>query len=676
MDGIKDKPISKKAALYSGLFQAVALYLVYLALSLTDLWGRVPAVIQAVSYGFLALSMMFCIMKGLMAAPMLSGKTTIKTVILSLLLVTMAAILAGPDSKRLLEIAVKPRAIFSYPTPEIIMTVTPPKYSGQRTFTERLNLQTDLPEQDENSPILNLVPEGSEIIIQIKNLAYAPTLIAGDQRINFLSTIDGGFAAKFILQDESRWQIQTGTRQIGSWPILILEDDAPVFHRADFQRIMTQDGLFSLSLDLSDDYELDQVTVGLVPSGARRDMIYDQTRLAISGLKTYSDVLYINLANSDFAGQDVDLILEAIDQTGQKTTKVITGISLPAREFSNPISRQLIQIRDGVRTQPKNRKKLVRELMALGLTPDKGQIPPIYYIALRAAYWRLNNPSTDTDITSARDILWDLANELEDGPHQQFNSEILTLLASLKLALYQQQPFPEIKKQLQKIDHTIVLFQRRTRTAPVYKNYRDDEDYNVKELRKLYSEILSQVSYQEDKTGCDLACDLVSFLEHGVIYRDRGILSGPGYARFQTIRKAQDQVKELEKTQRRVMSFVYKNSVPLELVSLTLKNTPVKQSHKNTQNRKNIQNWVEIQQKLAVTVDQLGQMLLKNGIDTSTLTGATRDLIQDAASSMKAGDMAAASGYQSQVMTLLKNLKHTLKRENRYNPIKHDTPSP
>ncbi|MBL4893774.1 MAG: DUF4175 family protein [Emcibacter sp.] len=653
MDGLEDTPTGKGRALFSGLLQAVALYLVYLALSLTDLWGYMPSAVQAVTYILLALAMMACIMRGLMTAPILSAQAGRKAIILSVLLLSIAGILAGSDSKRLLEIAAKPRGIFSYPVPEITLTVTPPGYSGKKEFTQRLT------SENEKGTPLNLIPEGSEIMMQVENTAYAPTLYAGHQRVAFLSTTDGGFVARFTLKDEMRWQLREGTRLVADWPMIILEDDAPTIHRADFRQIMTDDGLFALSLDVSDDYELVEVTVGVMPSGGDTDMLYDQTTLAVSQLKEFSGELYVSLASSDFAGQKMDLVVEAVDQAGQKQTKIISGISLPLREFTNPLARKIIDIREGVRTQPQIRKKLARRLMALGLTSDNEQTSPIYYMALRSAYWRLTNPVNDDDINSARQILWHLANELEQGNAGQFNHDILALLASLKLALYQKQDLAEIRTQLQEIDKTVIMFLRHNPLAE------DFEDYNVKELRKLYGKIMS---HRHNKKT-DQALDLVSYLEHGFIYRDKGILSGQGYARFQTIRHAQDQVSSLEKSQRSVMSFVYKSSVPLELASLTLKNTHIKRLNKD------IQNWISLQKKLGVTVNDLGRTLLKNGIDPAGITVAANDLVQDAARSMEAGDMEAAAGYQSQIMTLLQSLKNILHRENRFNPNRPDDTS-
>ncbi len=661
----------KTHSLYSGLLQAAALYLGYLALSLTDLWGYLPPMVQAVTYGLLFLLMIACIMSGFLGGSFLGGgfpgkrawplKASLRAAILSLLLFSIAGIMAGPDSGRLLEIAVKPRAVFSYPTPEITLTVTPPAYSGRQEYVEVLDVNA------EQSGEIKAIPEGSSFKVRLNNISHAPRLIAGHQSVMFLAGEMGDFVAEITLKDETGWQIKEGSRRIGAWPINILEDEAPIIDRADFRQLMTDDGLFGLSLHLRDDYGLDRVTVGVVPPGVADDP-YDRTTLAISELKEYSGELYVNLAASDFAGDQVDLVLEVIDQAGQSRKKVISGISLPQKKFANPHARKIIGIRGEILKQPDIRKKLARQIMALGLVQGDGQISPVYYMALRSAYWRLTNPVDVDDISSARDILWDLALTMEEGG--QSISEILEALASLKLSLLKRVELATVKQQLQELDRRVVLFRRQEMSAVSPYPLRDSlrqkdkaENYNIKALRRIYSKIIAHSHYRE----FDQALDMVSYLEHGFIYPDRNIFSDRSYAHFQVIARARDKVDILEKTQRQVMSYVYRNSVEMEVAIVDLPEMAARSGLKLPSN-KDIQNWIAIQKKLGETVNELGRSLLISGIDASRITVATSDLMADVVNSMEAGNLAATAQYQAEILNQLRQLKRLLDRKIKYNP--------
>ncbi len=633
------------------------MYLGYLALSLTDLWGYLPPMVQAVTYGLLFLFMIICITSGFLGKGSWPLNVSLRAVVLSGLLFSIAGILAGPDTARLLGIAVKPRAIFSYPEPEITLTVTPPDYSGRKEYVEVPDVT------GEQSGEVKAIPEGSRFKVRVNNISHAPRLVAGHQSVMFLAGETGGFVAEITLKDETGWQIKEGSRRIGGGAINILEDEPPIIDRADFRQLMTDDGLFGLSLDLRDDYGLDRVTVGVVPPGQVTDDLYDRTPLTISDLKQYTGELYINLAASDFAGDQVDLVLEVTDQAGQSQKKVISGISLPEKKFANPHSRKIIGIRGQILKQPDIRKKLARQIMALGLVQGDGQISPVYYMALRSAYWRLTNPVDVDDISSARDILWDLALTMEEGG--QSKSEILDALASLKLSLLKKAELETVKQQLQELDRRVVLFRRQEMSMLPRPSLRNDktENYNIKALRRIYSKIMAHSHYRK----FDQAIDLVSYLEHGFIYPARNMFSDRSYEHFQLIAHARDKVDILEKTQRQVMSYIHRNSVEMEVAIVDLPEMAAKGGPGLSPN-KDIQNWIAIQKKLAETVSELGRSLMIAGIDASRITVATSDLMDDVVNSMEAGDMAATAQYQGEILNQLRHLKRLLDRKIKYRP--------
>ncbi len=642
MAGLKDKPITNAAALYAGLLQAVALYLVYLSISLTDIWGYMPPPLQLVVYGILAIGMMMVILHGLLMKSPWGLRVSLKAAFLSVVLLSIAGILAGTDSTRLLELAVKPRMIFTYPVPEIMLTVSPPAHMEGTEVTTRMSL----------SEGLKPMAEGSQISIDVKNISFAPTLIVGQRQVGFSAAEGGGFVAQFTLKEEIVWQIKEGRRVIGHWPITIVADDAPVIERLDYRKILTDDGLFALSLHLYDDYGLHEVAVGVVPPNGDADDVQDRTLLEISGLKEFSGEIYVNLAVSELAGNKADLIVEVTDQAGQKQRKTLAGITLPAREFSNPLSRDITDIRQRIVSEPQNRKKLARRLMSKGLVPDYGRTPVIYYVVLRSAYWRLIRSEDEGDIKNVTDILWDLANQMEDGSRGEFSRDILARLAVLKLTLYKGQDMDRIRKELQEIDEVIILFLR------AQTGLQDLEKFDVKELRRIYGKILTFSHYKK----FDQAIDLISYLEQGFIYQDKYILSEDGFRRFQIVARARNAVGILKKTQRQIMSYVYKSSVELELVSLDLKTVGKLKTAVNG----DIHKWIALQQKLGTSLEDLAQSLTKLRANTDQVTGAITDLMRDVTHSMEAGDMEAAAQYQSEILTLFKRLENILDEEMKY----------
>ncbi|WP_339862812.1 DUF4175 family protein [Paremcibacter congregatus] len=626
----------------TGLLQAGTLYCLYLALSLADPWGYLPPTGHMVFYVTLFLLMMGCIFFGLLGRTTGRLKVSAKWALLAVMITGISALLAGPDRTRLLELAVKPRAVFDYPVPEITVTVTPPLYSGRAAFTEQL------PVNAEASSGLTPVPEGSNILVQVRNSPYAPTLIAGRHKLDFLTLQDGaGFAAGFTVKNEITWQIREGSRLVGAWPIVILEDEAPVVARADFRKLATEDGLFGVSLDLSDDYGLTQLSVGVVRTGEAPSGMQDVVALPVKDMKEFSGDFYLNMAASELAGHRVDLIVAATDAAGQQQVQAIPDIILPEKTFVVPAARQIMDVRKGIKADPDSRNTLARRLMALGLAPDDGMTSPVYYLALRSAYRRLMDPDDVVETDSALDILWDLANKLEDGAVGRLKNNELALLARLKLALYQHRDMADVRGLLQEIDKNVVLFLRGQSSLDHYTSI------DVPALRKLYGKILTHAHYKK----FDKAIDLVAYLEHGFIYPDKGILAGQGYERFQIIRKALITVHDLEKSQRQIMSAAFKRALTPQMTA------GAPQADKETLQDQRMQSWVMRQRSLGILVGDLGRELVKSGVDASALTVAASDLIRDVVSSMEAGDMEEATQYQSQIMTLLQSLKKKLDQE-------------
>ncbi|MCF8474668.1 MAG: DUF4175 domain-containing protein [Emcibacter sp.] len=651
---LAEKYKERGSVFFIGFLQALMLVCGYLMISLLDIWGYFPAIVQAIIYVFLGIFVILFIARGFKSGSNSSIKNILKMTFLCLTIMTILILLVGSDSKRLIEIALKPRAIFSYPIPEIIMTAIPPNYSGKLEFTEYLDPNSD------QATTVRTIPEGSKISVRVSNIGYRPTLIAGHQRIDFKSDEKVGFIAEFTVNDELSFQIKEGSRIVGQWPMAVLEDDTPNIERADYELIQTDEGFFGLSLSLSDDYGLKEVTVSLSPVGKGADIISDQKKLAISDLKEFSDDVYVNMASSDLAGLRGDVMLDVMDYAGQKRRTIIPNISLPERYFSNPLARKIIHIRKSLIDPSEHIDSLARELMALGLTESSDLMPITYYVALRSAYWRLTKPKDDNDFKSARDILWNLANDLEGDIRVQFKTEILTQLSLLKTILHQEKAVPEIKEQLLALDKKIVLLIRAKEQS--FKDRLDPTQLNIKALRRIYEKILAHSYYGK----YDLALDLVTFIEQGFVYNNTILLSEQGYEYFVKINQARTTLNIIKTEQRKIISFMFKNSTKLELASGDIKDNIMMDKSTLVQN-KSLKNWIGMQEKLGEDIHDLGRTLLLSGIDVAAFTIAAHDLIQDAIYNMQNGDMQSAMGDQNEILTIFQGIDNQLREKMKYN---------
>jgi Trp operon repressor len=88
--------------------------------------------------------------------------------------------------------------------------------------------------------------------------------------------------------------------------------------------------------------------------------------------KTVTQTVYSDLTENPLAGLDVDIVLEAKDGAGQTGRSKSARIKLPARVFTNPLARALIEQRQNLALGGDNAiPKAEHTLEALTIAPDR-----------------------------------------------------------------------------------------------------------------------------------------------------------------------------------------------------------------------------------------------------------------------------------------------------------------
>jgi uncharacterized protein (TIGR02302 family) len=133
------------------------------------------------------------------------------------------------------------------------------------------------------------------------------------------------------------------------------------------------------------------------------------------GAKTVDTSTLLDIGEHPWAGQRVELWLEATDVGGQVGRSEPIEIVLPARRFKNPLARALIEQRRKLAEDSRNRPMVVRALDALTMEPEGFIDDAGVFLGLRAVYHRLDRLGGRSAIRSAIRELWQLALRVEDG---------------------------------------------------------------------------------------------------------------------------------------------------------------------------------------------------------------------------------------------------------------------
>ncbi|TCT06581.1 TIGR02302 family protein [Aquabacter spiritensis] len=163
-----------------------------------------------------------------------------------------------------------------------------------------------------------------------------------------------------------------------------------------------------------------------------------------SGTQTTRD-----LVTHPWAGAQVAITLTARDEAGNAATSETKTFRLPARTFTKPLARALIEERRRLALDVAARRQVETVLSALTLAPAKFGIEPGEYLGLRTAYWRLHNARSEDDLRGVVDYLWEMALAIEDGDLSDAQRELRAAQDALREALDRGASDEEIRRLMQ-----------------------------------------------------------------------------------------------------------------------------------------------------------------------------------------------------------------------------------
>jgi uncharacterized protein (TIGR02302 family) len=134
-----------------------------------------------------------------------------------------------------------------------------------------------------------------------------------------------------------------------------------------------------------------------------------------AGSKPGEAMTYLELGAHPWAGLKVRMTLEAKDAAGQIGKSEPRDITLPARRFTKPLARALVEQRRKLVADPRYRGQVVKAMQALMIEPDGFIEQPQVYLGMTTATRRLERDRTRAALQSVIAQLWHVALRIEDG---------------------------------------------------------------------------------------------------------------------------------------------------------------------------------------------------------------------------------------------------------------------
>lgn len=280
------------------------------------------------------------------------------------------------------------------------------------------------------------VPQGSMLNLRVHGAPRRPGLSAGNNAAPRFAGEEGEYSSNVILSTNARVRVQVGGHAIGKWNIQAAADTPPVIaltaKPSRTEQLATQ---FAFKAD--DDYGIANAHAVLMPKGSHGKPLVAELPLPESSAKHVEQNSYVDLTSHPYAGLVVEGRLEARDAIGQKGVSAPFSFRLPARVFTDPLARALVEQRQHLATSDAAGRKVVQmTLDALSFNPErfyagKNDI----FLALRTAFNGVRNAKKESDIARVQDLLWQTALKLERGGLLSAAEELRKLQMQITQAL-------------------------------------------------------------------------------------------------------------------------------------------------------------------------------------------------------------------------------------------------
>ena len=288
------------------------------------------------------------------------------------------------------------------------------------------------------------VPAGSVLNLRAHNAPHAPGLsLGGAFSLSNPPRFTGGngeYADSAKLTHDARVKVRANGHVIGDWRIHAIADAAPVI-AFDGVPSATERQAMKVAIKASDDYGVAKATLVIVPH-ARAAAAPLVTDIPLAPGKRIAQTNYFDLTAHPYAGLTVDAHLEARDAAGNVGKSKVVSFKLPARVFTDPLGRALIEQRQNLATSDvPGRRRVAAALDALAIAPEAFYANKTdLYMGLRSAYWGVRTAREPADITHVEDLLWQIAVSLEQQGLLEAAAQLRQLQSQINQALSQHAP--------------------------------------------------------------------------------------------------------------------------------------------------------------------------------------------------------------------------------------------
>lgn len=390
-----------------------------------------------------------------------------------LLLVTLSFMFAGPDTRDRLLSAFHLDPVSLRTEFRLDAWVTPPLYTSKPPIV----LADGTGDQSMRAVT---VPEKSLIVVRINGgPSSSPELRltgpdgAETKTIKPASFEEGLAEYRMTLTQDGTLEVRLGAFAAATWQFGLIKDSPPSISLSE-EPNRTPRGSLRFGFKAQDDYGVASAEARFELADKDAGTLQERSRKAAADSPLAPPVIPLNLPRANakiaearifrdltahpWAGLKVKMRLLARDQAGQEGASEPFELTLPARKFTKPLAKALVEQRRNLVRNPEALSDVAQSLAALTLGAEHFIEDKVVYLGIRSAYWRLQNRRSEDAAISVVGQLWDLALRIEDGDLPEAMADLRAAQEKLRRALEEGAPEEEIQRLMAELRNAMQRF--------------------------------------------------------------------------------------------------------------------------------------------------------------------------------------------------------------------------
>ena len=359
------------------------------------------------------------------------------------------------------------------------------------------------------------VPTGSVLFARVHGGRGLPELRLDENLTPFAVVDKSNFERKHPLTAGKIIRFEQRNRAIAEWAITIVPDRAPIVD-FDQEPVATVRQALRLNFSASDDYGIATVHAHIRRADSDEAISLELPLPQYERTKI-SETSFHDMTPHPWAGLSVVMHLEAFDQAAQSGKSTEIELILPERDFKHPVAREIVEQRRVLNLAPGRRDRVAESLSRLSARPNTYYEDITAFLLLHSAIWRLRNvaPEPDADVEISG-FLWQTALRIEDGTFSLVEQELRAAQDRLMEALADPNATDEeINRRIQEVRDALEEFLQALAERAL-QNRQAGENGNIPPRELLEQDQLQELLYQAQRlseSGArDAARDLLSQL--------------------------------------------------------------------------------------------------------------------------------------------------------------------